>query len=84
MCFQQGEGPSRGLLRNYDTLNFMEDQGSSSTHLDVVSLPGLLPEQHDGDAGEDAGQQHVQAPALAQTLRVLVDLAQPAAHPAHA
>ena len=53
-------------------------------HLDVVSLPGLLPEQHDGHAGEDAGQQHVQAPALAQTLRVLVDLAQPAAHPAHA
>merc|ERR1719291_293595 len=50
----------------------------------VVSLPGLLPEQHDGHAGEDAGQQHVQAPALAQTLRVLVDLAEPAAHPAHA
>ena len=29
-------------------------------HLDVVSLPGLLPEQHDGDAGEQAGQQAVE------------------------
>ena len=29
-------------------------------HLDVVSLPGLLSQQHDGDAREEARQQTVQ------------------------
>ena len=32
----------------------------SSPDLNVVSLPGLLSEQHDGDAGEDAGQHAVE------------------------
>ena len=43
--------------------------------LDVVLLPGLAPEQEDGDAGRDAGQRHVQQPGLAQVLRHVVDLA---------
>ena len=43
--------------------------------LDVVLLPGLAPEQEDGDAGCEAGQGHVQQPGLSQVLRHVVDLA---------
>ena len=32
----------------------------SAPDLNVVSLPRLLSEQHDGDAGEDAGQHAVE------------------------
>ena len=32
----------------------------STPDLNVVSLPRLLSEQHDGDAGEDAGQHAVE------------------------
>ena len=36
--------------------------------LDVVSLPGLGPQHHDGDAGSDAAQSQVQPSALVQVL----------------
>ena len=48
--------------------------------LDAVLLPGLAPEQEDGDAGRDAGQGHVQPAALPQVLRHVVDLAAAAPH----
>ena len=36
--------------------------------LDVVHLPGLAAQHHDGDAGSDAGEKQVQQPRLAQLL----------------
>ena len=56
----------------------------SSPDLYVVSLPGLLSEQHDGDAGEDAGQHAVEETAFAEILSVLIDLAEATASAAHA
>ena len=36
--------------------------------LDIVLLPGLGPQHHDGDAGGDAAQGQVQPPTLVQVL----------------
>ena len=41
--------------------------------LDVILLPGLAPEHHDGDAGGDAAQGQVQPPILVQVLGSAVD-----------
>ena len=38
--------------------------------LDVVSLPGLLSEQEDGEAGQEAGQDSVEHARLAEVLSV--------------
>ena len=43
--------------------------------LDAVALPGLATEKHEGDAGEDAGEQAVEGAGLAEVLRVPVDQA---------
>merc|ERR1712110_1411616 len=44
--------------------------------LDIVSLPGLSPQQHDGDAGRDEqAHQKVETAALTQLLSSVVDLA---------
>ena len=40
--------------------------------LDVVVLPGLGPQHHDGDAGRDAAQEEVQAAALPQIFCCVV------------
>ena len=45
-------------------------------------MPGLLPEQQGGEAGEEAGQQAVQRPRLVQAVRGLVRLARVAQQPA--
>ena len=45
-------------------------------------VPGLLPEQQGGEAGEEAGQQAVQRPRLVQAVRCLVRLARVAQQPA--
>ena len=41
--------------------------------MDVILLPGLAPEHHDGDAGGDAAQGQVQPPILVQVLGSAVD-----------
>ena len=38
-------------------------------------LPGLLSEEQHGDAGEEAGEERVEDPGLAEALRGLVGLA---------
>ena len=43
--------------------------------LDAVAFPGLAPQQEDGDAREEAGEQAAQEPALLQVLGVPVDQA---------
>ena len=38
------------------------------THLNIVPLPGLLPEEEGGDAGHDSVQQAVQHPTLPHVI----------------
>ncbi len=54
------------------------------SHLDAVSLPGLLPEQEDGQAGEEASQEAAERAALAQVVARLELLARETAPAAHA
>ena len=49
-------------------------------HLNVVPLPGLLPEEEGGDAGHEAAQQAVQQATLPQVIGCTVGLAAVAAH----
>ena len=41
--------------------------------LDAVPLPGFLPKDEDGDAGEDAAEQAAQPAALAHVVSVALD-----------
>ena len=53
------------------------------THLNVVSLPGLAPQQQSWHTGEEAPEDAAEKTRLVETLGVPVDEAGLAAGPAH-
>ena len=65
----------RAPFGSLEILSIILDPDNVALTLNVVLLPRLASEQEDGDAGCDAGQGHVQPPALTQVLRHVVDLA---------
>ena len=69
--------PPMLYLITYDDYN---DDGDD----DAVPLPRLLPEQQDGGAGQEAGEQAVERAALAEALSTLVNLTEAAAGAAQA
>ena len=66
------------LARNTGTTTRRGNGIVAGVSLDVVSLPRLLSQQHDGDAGEDAAEETVEDAGLVEVLGVLVVEAHPA------
>ena len=79
---ERGHGVLRGGAPDV-VPDYNDDYNDDGDH-DAVPLPRLLPEQQDGGAGQEAGEQAVERAALAEALCTLVNLTEAAAGAAQA